>query len=238
MSEVRESSVVVSLSQLWALEQQRVLEERISAQIRAEAEAAARVEADRRAREAALAKARVEDERRRQEEARAREEEARLLALRQAEVARARAEAERRIQLEAAIAQQEHERVLRQLAEDPAKQRLQRRIAVSAVAGALALGASLGLYFGKILPDAERRQLENAAALAAQDESLRRLQDRLDRVKADLEVLQATPLPKPVEVKPAEPPPRVVTAPRPRPRTEPTPPKPPCNKGDPMCSEF
>ena len=178
-----------------------------------------------------------------------REETARLEALRQAEVERARVEVEQRARMEALIKQQEHERSLAHLAQDQHKKRLQRMVAVISVGGVLVLGSTLGIYFGKIKPEAERERVAQAAVLAAQEEEQRKLQEEIAQrdkkmtllqeqyqnaknEKERLELLRQMDAISPKTTPGGAVGARHVTA------AKPDAPKVKCNKGDPMCSDL
>jgi colicin import membrane protein len=173
------SSVLFSLGELMKIEEQRVDEERRRHDDERAAAEAARLEAE--ARAAAERSARIEAERARAElEARAaREEEARHQAMRAAAIERARIEAEERARLAAMTAAQEHEQQLVALREDASKKRLSRWLGGS-IAAAILLGAgALGVYWGKIRPEAEARERAAAAELD-------RVKGELDRTKREL----------------------------------------------------
>lgn len=166
----------------------------------------------------------------------------RIEALRQAAITRVRIEAEHRVRLEAALRDQEHERALRQIAADVGKRRLQRLLAGVAAGGALVIGTALGIYLGMIRPEVEQQQLALTADLAAREEAMRALEDKLERTRAEIAALEAMPKPAPVEAKPEKPEPAAIVARPVTPRRDtpirPGPVKPRCNPGDPMCSEF
>ncbi|HEX7600168.1 MAG TPA: hypothetical protein VF316_01135, partial [Polyangiaceae bacterium] len=129
----KDSSVLFSLQELMTLEKDRVRAEE-DLERRAE-EAMLRQQREDEARRLAAEEARLRDaeERRRRDEQRAREESARLDAIRQAEVERARLEAESAGRLEQLKRQQAHEKELATLHQDRGKKRL-RIFAFSAVA--------------------------------------------------------------------------------------------------------
>lgn len=190
MAEMKESSVLFSLNQLMTLEQQRIQEEAATARKRLEADTAARMEAERRARELELERRRLEDERRRLDEARMREEAARLEAMRHATIERARVEAEQQAKIEAMRKQQEHEHAMAKLAGDQQKRRLERLVIAGSLAGVLLIGGTLGVYFGKIKPDAEHEQAMQAAALAAQEEQRKGLEAKLEEQRRRMSALE------------------------------------------------
>jgi colicin import membrane protein len=141
-STARESSVVFSLNELMALEEQRLAEEAAAREAAIAAEAA-RARAERRAAEEAaerrrLAEEAAEEEARRLELQRATEERARLDALRAAELAKAERAVEAQARLEALALAQEHERKLAALKAD----RNARRLKFALVGNVVALFAS------------------------------------------------------------------------------------------------
>lgn len=179
MAEIQESSVLFSLKQLMSLEKQRVREEEDAARRRALAEQEARRALERSALAEQEARRRAEEERTRREEERAREEAARLEGIRAAAVEKARMEAEQRARIEALEKQQEHERKLAALAGDAQKRRLQRLIAGGSALFVVALTATLGVYFGKIKPEAEQTLAEQTAARTAREQRLAALESDL-----------------------------------------------------------
>lgn len=172
MAEIQESSVLFSLKQLMSLEQQRLREEAEAARQRAIAEQEARRALERHALAEEAARLQAEEERRRREEERAREEAARLEGIRAAAIEKARVEAEQRARVEAMAKQQEHERMLAALAGDAQKRRLKRLVTGGSALLVVAISATLGVYFGKIKPEAEQALAEQAAARAAHEQRL------------------------------------------------------------------
>jgi colicin import membrane protein len=180
MAEQKESSVLFSLKELMNLEEDRIKTEDDEKKRRTEAEAQARVESERRARDQEAARLQAEEDRRRDEEQRKKEESTRLDAIRSGEIEKARVEAEQRARMEAMSKQQEHERHLSTLHHDEHKKKLQRMVTFSIVGAALLLFGGLGLYFGKIKPEAEARDAASHAAILQQAEEAKRLQRQLD----------------------------------------------------------
>lgn len=177
--EQKESSVLFSLQELFSLEQDRIKQEEEDKKRRADAEARALEDAERRAREEEQARLQAEEQRRRSEEQRAREETARLDALRQAEIERARIEAERQAQIEAMKAQQDHQRQLAALQQDKHKKKL--TIGIAAAIAVLLIGGTVGgvsWYNYAKKKDAER--IEAEAKSRAQQEELKKLTAKLD----------------------------------------------------------
>lgn len=175
MGTMQESSVLFSLKQLQSLEETRVREEEEAAKARALAEKRAAEEAERRIAEELSAKKRIEAERAAREEAERRAEEARIEAIRVAAVERAKAEAEVAARVEAMRIAEEHERALAALGADQQKQRLGRAVKLGVAGSIVVFAAALGLYFGKIKPEAEARLRAQQADIAATDEEAERL---------------------------------------------------------------
>jgi colicin import membrane protein len=180
---------------------------------------------------------------------RAREESARLEALRQAEVERARVEAEQRARMEALVRQQEHERQMAQIAQDSHKKKLQKLVAVSSIGGVLVLGTALGVYFGKIKPEAERQAAEQAAAIAAQEQQQQRLEAELKRREGEMTALrdqlksaasekERLEIQSKIDALDRKPAPGAAGGARPGGNAPAAGAKPKCNAGDPMCADF
>jgi len=180
MAEQKESSVLFSLKELMNLEEDRIKTEDDEKKRRAEADVQARVEAERRARDQEAQRLQAEEDRRRSEEQRTKEEAARLEAIRHGEIEKARVEAEQRARMEAMSKQQEHERHLSTLHHDEHKKKLQRMVTFSVAGAAILLFGGLGLYFGKIKPEAEARDAASRAAIMLQAEQAQKLQRQLD----------------------------------------------------------
>lgn len=243
MTNNRESSVLFSLNELMALEQQRVAEEATArTALRAaelqQKEAAAR--AEREAEERRLLQA---EEARRVQEFRRREEAARLEALRHAETARVLHEAEHRARMAEVSLAQEHERKLAVIEREQSARKL--KWAVVATAGALVLVVGGGVAAFRSVAaqsDAERLALvrQNETTLAEQERKTGQLQLELERINAEREALKNKPV---VTTPPSAP--TAPTAQRP-PRQPPpvriTPPvhndEPVCPEGDPMCGQL
>ena len=179
MAEQKESSVLFSLKELMNLEEDRIKQEDEDKKRRAEADARARADAERRARDQEQARLAAEEDRRRGDEQRKKEEAVRLEAIRQGEIERARVEAENRARMEALSKQQEHERHITSLKQDEHKKKLQRNLMLAVGGGAIVVFGGLGLYFGKIRPEAEAREAQTRAALVAQAEETKRAQQQL-----------------------------------------------------------
>lgn len=180
MAEQKESSVLFSLKELMNLEEDRIKQEEDEKRRRAEADVQAKHDAERRAREQEQARLLAEEERKRSDEQRKKEDAARLEAIRHAEVEKARVEAEQRARMESLSKQQEHERALSSLKHDEHKKKLQRMVIFSIGGAALLLVAILGIYFGKVKPEAEQREAAAQAALLQQAEEAKKLQRQLE----------------------------------------------------------
>jgi colicin import membrane protein len=179
-AQAESSSVLFSLGELMKLEEQRIEEERHVVDAQRAAVERARVEAEARAAREQAMRLEAERARREAEERAAREEGARLEAMRAAAVERARIEAEEKARLAAMTAAQEHEKSLVALREDASKKRLSRWLGGSIAAAVLLAAGGLGLYFGKIQPEAEAR--ERATAM-----QLEQARSDLDKAKRELE---------------------------------------------------
>jgi colicin import membrane protein len=183
-SEKQESSVLFSLKELMNLEEDRLRQEEQDRQREREEEERRRREEEEARLRAEQERLRAEDERRRQEEQRKREEEARLEAIRQAEIEKKRIEAERAAQLEAMAKQQEHARQLALIQQDQSKKKLRNTLIGVGVGSFLLIGGGLGLYFGKIKPEAE------AKALAAEQER-RKAEEEAEAAKKEAAAREA-----------------------------------------------
>jgi colicin import membrane protein len=179
MAEQKESSVLFSLKELMNLEEDRIKQEDDDKKKRAESDARARAEAERRSRDQEQARVTAEEERRRSDEQRKKEEAVRLDAIRQGEIEKARMEAEQRARMEAMSKQQEHERHITTLKSDEHKKKLQRNLMFAVSGGAILVIGGLGLYLGKIRPEAEARETATRAALFQQAEETKRAQQQL-----------------------------------------------------------
>lgn len=178
MSEQKESSVLFSLKELMGLEEDRIRQEEDEKRRKSEAELTAKADAERRAREEEEARVRAEEEKKRLEESRKREETARLEALRQAELEKARVEAEQKARLEAMAKQQEHERHLATLKHDDHKKKLQRALGIGGAVAVLLIGG-IGFTLYQKSAQAERDRVAHEAALQAQMEEGKKLQQQL-----------------------------------------------------------
>jgi len=207
-----QSSVLFSLKELMGLEETRVEEERqaatLEAERREEARRRAEVESARQAEEA-LAR----EEAQKAEEARlVREEAARHEALRLAAVERARLEALQNARAtEQKLANDHHARLL-ELERDGEKKKLRRNIIVLAAGAVLVLGTGLGIYFGKMRPEAfaERERIQaEANRISAENARLAKesglAQDEIDRLRREQSEIKPVAAPAPVETVTAKP---------------------------------
>lgn len=184
------SSVLFSLGELMKLEEQRIDEEHQRASASRAASERARIEAEARAAREQAMRLEAERARREAEDRAAREEGARLSAMRAAAVERARVEAEEKARFAAMTAAQEHEKSLVALREDASKKRLSGWLGGSIAAAVLLAAGGLGLYFGKIQPEAEARERATAMQLEQAKSDLDRARRELDgreRAVADLQ---------------------------------------------------
>jgi colicin import membrane protein len=179
MAEQKESSVLFSLKELMNLEEDRIKQEDASRRAQAEAEQQARMAAERRVREEEEQRIQAEEDRRRTEEQRAREEAARLEAIRHGEIERARADAEAAARLEAMRHQQEHEHRITALKQDKHKRNLM----------LAAIGASLLLIVGGVGAGItlKNKSDEAAAASAKHAQELAEQQATIDKLSAQAE---------------------------------------------------
>lgn len=231
MAEQKESSVLFSLKELMNLEEERIKKEDDDRKRKEEAEAQARMDAERRQREEEERRLRAEDERKRGEEARAREEAARLEAIRHAEVEKARIEAEGQARMEALRRQQEHEKELHVLSQDKHKKRL---TYIAMGAGFLVIAVAVGgaivikgqMDKAKQLEaqlnslNADRDDLQRKLRSATTDEERARIQAELDAKNAEIENMKKNPTTaqqtKPVVKQPTVTGPAVTTAKKPQ----------------------
>jgi colicin import membrane protein len=185
MAEMRESSVLFSLNQLMHLEQQRVREEDEGRRRAIEASERARLDAERQRAVEQEERIRAEEERQRAEEAARREEEVRHEAIRVAAREKARIEAEQRARIAEMELAQKHERDLAAVQQDAQKRRLQRTLIIGGALAVALLGGGAGLYFGKLQPEAERAQREQAAQIAKSEAGLTAAKDAYDKAVRD-----------------------------------------------------
>ena len=187
MASVQESSVLVSLNHLMALEQQRMSEEDAARSAALEATRRARLDEEQKIRAEQEACLRAEEARRRAEEAARREESARHEAQRLASVEKARIEGEQRARLAILEQEQRHERDLAALGQDAQKRRLQRTLILGGALAFALLGGGAGLYFGKIQPESAQARQDQLAQIARSQAELVIAKDGYDRAVRDSE---------------------------------------------------
>jgi colicin import membrane protein len=178
MAEQKESSVLFSLKELMSLEEDRIRQEDDERKRKEQAELQARLDTERRAREAEEARMNADEERRRQDEQRTREEHARIDAIRQGEVEKARHDAEAQARLRAMQQTQEHERQLTVLKQDKKKKQL--TFVVIGIAALMILGAGGGGYaFWASAKEQARIQAFKDKEIAEQKQQLDTLMSQL-----------------------------------------------------------
>ena len=185
MASVQESSVLVSLSHLMAIEQQRLREEDAARDAALAATRRARLDEEQKIHAEQEARLRAEEARRRDEESARREESARHEALRLASVERARIEGEQRARLAVLEQEQRHERDLAALGQDAQKRRLQRTLILGGALAVTLLGGGAGLYFGKIQPESAQARQEQLAQIAQSQAELAVAKEGYDRAVRD-----------------------------------------------------
>lgn len=166
MATMQQGSLLFSLKHLSNTEKKYVLEsesERIFE------------EARRSAIEAALAHARANAERRAREEADRRAEHIQAETAYIVAVERGRTEAEMSARIEASRIALEHERAMALINADVQKKRLAGALRFGIIVPTLLFVATLGIYFGKVKPDAEARMLSQQADIARWNEEVRQL---------------------------------------------------------------
>jgi len=241
MAEQKESSVLFSLKELMSLEEDRIRQEENEKKRQEEAALQARLDAERRVREQEEARIRAAEEERRAHEQRAREEGARLDAIRHAEMEKARLDAENAARLEQLRHQQEHERQIHAMSQDKSKKKLQWIAAGSAVfllialiGGGVAIKSSLDKQ--QMLEEqlnslnSESAALKSKLGSATSPEERARLQAELDAKEQAIKDLKDHPNTVSTAPRPA-----VRTGGAPKPKADPSKPC-NCTPGDPLCS--
>lgn len=132
-------------------------------------------EARRAAIDAALARARANAEIRAREEADRRAERFQAEAAYIVAVERVRAEAEMAARIEASRIALEHERALALINSDVQKKRLAQAVRIGIIGPVLLFVTTMGIYFGKVKPDAEARMVSQQADIARWNEEVRQL---------------------------------------------------------------
>lgn len=125
--------------------------------------------------EAAVARARANAERRAREDADRRTERIQAESAYALAVERGRAEAEMAARIEASRIALEHERALALINADVQKQRLAQAVRISIIGPMVLFALTIGIYWGKVKPDAEARMLSQQADIARWNEEVRQL---------------------------------------------------------------
>jgi colicin import membrane protein len=125
--------------------------------------------------DAALAHARANTERRAREEADRRTERIQAETAYVLAVERARAEVEMSTRMEASRIALEHERAMALINADVQKKRLAQALRFGIIVPTLLFFTTLGIYFGKVKPDAEARMLSQQADIIRWNEEVRLL---------------------------------------------------------------
>lgn len=184
------SSVLFSLNELMNIEQDRIAEEKAREAAKLAAEADARLRADEAARRMEEQRLADEQARREADAMRAREEAARLDAIRIAELERARIGAERQAEADRVRLAHDHERSLALLEGDASKRRLKRTLIATALVSLAVIGAGAGIYFGKIVPEAEAERAAQDAVIRENSEAVALAKRQLDEERAQSERLR------------------------------------------------
>lgn len=129
--------------------------------------------------EAGLARTRANAERRAREDADRRAERMQAETLYVVAIERVRAEAEMAARIEASRIALEHERALAAINADAQTKRLARAVRIGIVAPVLLFVATMGIYFGKVKPDAEARMISQQADIARWNEEVRELREQV-----------------------------------------------------------
>ncbi len=129
--------------------------------------------------EAALARQRADAERKAREDAEHRAERIQAEAAYVVAVARMRAEAEMTARIEASRIAVEHERALALINADVQKKRLTQALRIGIVAPVMLFVATMGIYFGKVKPDAEGRMLAQQADIVRWNEEVKQLRQQV-----------------------------------------------------------
>jgi colicin import membrane protein len=178
MSEQKESSVLFSLKELMNLEEDRIKQEESIRQRQEQAEAQAKLDAERRSREEEQARLQAEEDKKRAEEQRTREEAARLAAIHQAEIEKARLAAESAARIEQLRHVQEHEIQIKTLTQDKHKKRL------TLIAGATGIILVVALVGGGIF--VKNQSDQQAAETARYQKEKAEAQEKFDKLNAEL----------------------------------------------------
>jgi len=136
-------------------------------------------EARRSAIDAALARTRANAERRAREDADRRAERIHAETAYVVAIERVRAEAETSARIEASRIALEHERALAAINADVQTKRLASAVRIGIIGPVLLFVTTMGIYFGKVKPDAEARMLSQQADIARWNEEVRQLREQV-----------------------------------------------------------
>lgn len=125
--------------------------------------------------EAGLARTRANIERRARDEADRRAERIQSESAYMIAIERVRAEAEMTARIEASRIALEHERALAAINADAQTKRLARAVRIGIIGPVLLFVTTIGVYFGKVKPDAEARMISQQADIARWNEEVRQL---------------------------------------------------------------
>lgn len=170
MATMQQGSLLFSLKHLSNSEKKYVQEAEIERALE---------EARRAAIEAALARTRANIERRARDEADRRAERIHAETAYVVAVERVRAEAEMSARIEASRIALEHERALAAINADVQTKQLARAVRIGIIAPVLLFVTTMGIYFGKVKPDAEARMLSQQADIARWNEEVRQLREQV-----------------------------------------------------------
>jgi len=125
--------------------------------------------------DAALARTRADAERKARVDAERRAERLQAESAYVVAIERVRAEAEMAARIEASRIALDHERALASINADVQKKRLAQAVRVGIIGPVLLFVATMGIYFGKVKPDAEARLLNQQADITRWNEEVRQL---------------------------------------------------------------
>lgn len=179
-SKTTDGSAIISLGELFKLEERRVEEEQERQRRRREESEQARRARIEREREQLEAQKRQQEQHRAERERAEAEDAARLAGMLLGFIARAKVEAEAKAADSARQAEHARAMELERLRASDSGQWLRRGLAATAATGALAVATLLGAYFGSIAPQYERALSQAQADTAASQDDARRVQAQLD----------------------------------------------------------
>lgn len=179
-SKTTDGSALISLGELFKLEERRVEEEQERQRRRREESEQVRRARIEREREQLEAQRRQQDQQRAERERAEAEDAARLAGLLLGFIARAKVEAEAKVAESARQAEHGRSMELERLRAADSRQWLRRGLAATAATGVLAVATLLGAYFGSIAPQYERALRQAQADTAASKADGRSLQAQLD----------------------------------------------------------